>query len=295
MDAADVVAEFDAAGWNGPFRREDCDGALSALESGHVVFLPRLLFALLAPEQAFLSDRALDDSRKNVSLDPKTGRCHGSGYEGEKLAALTAMLDRFGRGAEMLVRGLLPRYAASLDRARTSFRPAEIAGRTTTPRHDDKRLHVDAFPTRPMRGRRILRLFANIAPEGVMREWRVGEPFPDFAAQFLPKLRPMPPGQAWLMNLFGLTKGQRSPYDHLMLGLHDAGKLDAGYQANARRVALSFPPGSTWMCFTDSVLHAALAGRCALEQTFHIPVEAMAEPDRSPLRVLERLSGRALV
>lgn len=295
MHAADVVTEFDAARWNGPFSREDADRALAALEGGHVVFLPHLRFELLPAEQGFLTDRALDDSRKNISFDPATGRCHGSGYEGEKLAALTAMLDRFGRGAEALVRGLLPRYAASLERARTSFRPAEIAGRTTTPRHDDKRLHVDAFPTRPMRGRRILRLFSNVAPEGVMREWRVGEPFPDFAAQFLPKLKPMAPGQAWAMNLLGLTKGPRSPYDHLMLGLHDAGKLDGNYQAKAPRVVLSFPPGSTWMCFTDAVLHAALAGRCALEQTFHVPVEAMAEPDRSPLKVLERLSGRALV
>jgi hypothetical protein len=295
MQAADVVTEFDAARWNGPFGDDDTSRALAALEGGHVVFLPRLRFELLPVEQPFLIDRALDDSRKNISFDPATGRCHGSGYEGEKLAALTAMLGRFGRDAEALVRALLPRYAASVQRARTSFRPAEIAGRATTPRHDDKRLHVDAFPTRPMRGRRILRLFANIAPDGVMREWRVGEPFPDFAAQFLPKLRPMPPGQAWLMNLLGLTKGQRSPYDHLMLGLHDAGKLDGGYQANAPRVALSFPPGSTWMCFTDAVLHAALAGRCALEQTFHLPVEAMAEPARSPLKVLERLSGRALV
>jgi hypothetical protein len=295
MQPADVVTEFNAAGWTGPFGADDTDRALAALESGRVIFLPRLRFELLSAEQAFLTDRALDDTRKNISFDPATGRCHGSGYEGEKLAALTAMLDRFGRGAEALVRGLLPRYAPSLERARTSFRPAEIAGRSTTPRHDDKRLHVDAFPTRPMRGRRILRLFANIAPDGVVREWRVGEPFPDFAAQFLPQLRPMPPGQAWLMNLLGLTKGQRSAYDHLMLGLHDAGKLDGDYQANAPRAAVSFPPGSTWMCFTDSVLHAALAGRCALEQTFHIPVDAMAEPARSPLKVLERLSGRTLV
>ena len=36
-------------------------------------------------------------------------------------------------------------------------------------------------------------------------------------------------------------------------------------------------------------------GHCALEQTFHLPVAAMAHPERSPLRVLERLAGRALV
>jgi hypothetical protein len=295
MDTRDVVAELECDRWSGPFGADDCRRAVAALEAGRVVSLPRLPFELAPAETGFLTDRALDDTRKNISFDPATGRCQGSGYQGERLAALTAMLDRFARQAEALVRGLLPGYAPALERARTSFRPAEIAGRSTTPRHDDKRLHVDAFPTRPMRGRRILRLFNNIAPDGVSRQWRVGEPFADFAAQFLPRLGPMPPGQAWAMALLGLTRGRRSRYDHLMLGLHDAGKLDASYQENTPRVALSFPPGATWMCFTDVVLHAALAGRCALEQTFYLPVEAMAEPARSPLRVLERLAGRALV
>ena len=62
-----------------------------------------------------------------------------------------------------------------------------------------------------------------------------------------------------------------------------------------RRPRCSFPAGTTWLCFTDQVLHAALAGHCALEQTFHLPVAALAHPERAPLRVLERLAGRALV
>jgi hypothetical protein len=57
---------------------------------------------------------------------------------------------------------------------------------------------------------------------------------------------------------------------------------------------VSFAAGSTWLCFTDQVLHAALSGHCALEQTFHVPVAAMEHPERSPLRVLEGLAGRAL-
>ena len=62
------------------------------------------------------------------------------------------MLRRFGDAAETLLRDLLPAYAPALERARTSFRPAEIAGRDYSPRHDDRLLHVDAFPSRPMRG-----------------------------------------------------------------------------------------------------------------------------------------------
>jgi hypothetical protein len=194
-----------------------------------------------------------------------------------------------------LIRALYPHYAASLDQARTSFRPAEIKGREYTPRHDDRLLHVDAFPTRPMHGRRILRVFANVAEDGTRREWRVGENFPDFAQKFMPRLRGPLPGQGWAMQALGLTKSRRSAYDHFMLKLHDAGKLDSAYQATAPKADVAFPAQTVWMCFTDSVLHAALAGKCALEQTFHIPVEAMARPDLAPLRVLEGLAGRALI
>jgi hypothetical protein len=203
-------------------------------------------------------------------------------------------LRRFGDAAEQLVRGLLPGYAGSLERARTSFRPAEIAGREYSPRHDDRLLHVDAFPSRPMAGRRILRLFCNMAPDGAVRAWRVGEPFPDFARQFLPRAGTAVPGSAWLLRQLGVTKGHRTEYDRIMLRLHDTGKLDAAYQARAPRADVTFPAGATWLCFTDQVLHAALAGHCALEQTFHLPITAMAHPDRSPLRTLERLAGRAL-
>ena len=80
-----------------------------------------------------------------------------------------------------------------------------------------------------------------------------------------------------------------------MLGLHDRGKLDEEYQREAWRERFDFPAGSTWVCFTDQVLHAALGGQYMLEQTFMLPVSAMLHAERSPLRVLERLAGRSLV
>ena len=62
-------------------------------------------------------------------------------------------MQRFATGAVDLMNGLFPRYAAHLERARTSYRPVEIAGRKAAPIVDDTRLHVDAFPTRPMKKR----------------------------------------------------------------------------------------------------------------------------------------------
>jgi hypothetical protein len=79
-----------------------------------------------------------------------------------------------------------------------------------------------------------------------------------------------------------------------MLELHDRGKLDADYQKSAPQQRIEFPPQSTWMCFTDQVLHAALAGQFAFEQTFHLDVAHMVDAERAPIKVLERMTGRAL-
>ena len=79
-----------------------------------------------------------------------------------------------------------------------------------------------------------------------------------------------------------------------MLGLHDGAKLDADYQKTAPQIEFAFPAGSSWMCFTDQAMHAALKGQFALEQTFHLPVESLGHPERSPLKVLERMMGRSL-
>jgi hypothetical protein len=295
MDATEVLEELPISEWHGPFAPELCRRSMRALEEGRVLVLPALPFRTEPEEAPFLSGGIAGGERKNISLDPATGRIGNISLPPDAAARLARMIDRFGRSAEQLLHDLLPDYAPTLERARTSFRPVEIEGRATSPRHDDRLLHVDAFPTRPMLGRRILRVFSNIAPDGAGRAWRVGEPFPDYARRFLPRAgRPLP-GSAWLLEKLGITKGERrSAYDHIMLRLHDLGKLDAGYQASAPRTDVTFPPGTTWLCFTDQVLHAALSGHCALEQTFHLPVAAMADRAHAPLSVLERLSRRKL-
>ena len=79
-----------------------------------------------------------------------------------------------------------------------------------------------------------------------------------------------------------------------MLQLHDRMKEDEEFQHTVQ-TAVDFPAGSTWLAFTDQVSHAATAGQYQLEQTFRLPVASMMMPERSPLRVLERLKGRRRV
>ena len=278
--------------WTGPHDADLKARAVSALERGAVLFFPRLPFLLSEPEKQFLDARVSDGQAKNISLDHTSGKLQSTSLSGEKARDLAAMMERFGSQATRLVQELLP--YRNVERARTSFRPVQVKGRHYSKISDDRLLHIDAFPSRPMRGRRILRFFANVAPNSP-RRWHVGQPFEDFARAFLPRVGPHLPGKSWLYEKLGVTRGRRSLYDELMLSLHDTGKLDENFQKNSPHQGIEFPPGSCWLVFTDQVLHAALGGEFALEQTFHLDIAEMAEPERAPVKVLERLSGRTLI
>ncbi len=264
------------------------------LEAGKVLYWPRLDFHLSAEESRFLDPRWSDGEAKNISYDPAGTTLNGARGEPADLDALRALLARFHAQALGLIYALFPAYREHLRTAPASFRPMPVAGRVSSWRKDDSRLHVDAFPSRPNRGERILRVFSNVNPHGEPRVWRVGEPFTDLAARFVKELPTPLPGAAALLHAIGITKSRRSLYDHIMLQLHDRMKADAGYQQTAPQETVPFAPGSTWICFSDQTSHAAMSGQYLLEQTLHLPVAALYDPATAPLRVLERLAGRAL-
>lgn len=291
---SDVLHIVEIENWSGPFASDVRTRAGDALENGKVLFLPRLAFGLEEHERSLLTPAVSNGKSKNVSLKP-SGELGGATCTGNEADRLKGMMERFAGTATRFVESLVPAYTNNLSRASTSYRPVEIAGRAASALQDDTRLHVDAFPSRPMRGRRILRLFSNIHPEGVARVWNVGEPFEQMARRFLPKAREGSPLYASVLWRLGVTKEPRSAYDSLMLALHDGAKRDVQYQSTSPQTEVSFPAGSTWICYTDQVMHAARSGQYVLEQTFHLDVPAMVAPQHSPLRVLERLRDRALV
>ena len=290
------VARFqDVTRWDHAFDQQQRAELLDQLESGQVLWFEGLSFALTEAERALLAPTVSDGRSKNVAVDPASGRVSGSALEGADLELLRQMVLRFSASSRVFLERMLPRYATALETRLASYRPVAVVGRESSPRKDDARLHVDAFASRPNQGRRILRVFSNINPDGQPRTWLVGEAFEGYARRFAPRVRRQLPLEGTALRALRITKSQRTAYDHLMLGLHDRGKLDDDYQREAWRERFDFPAGSTWVCFTDQVLHAALGGQYMLEQTFMLPVSAMLHVERSPLRVLERLAGRALV
>ena len=288
------IHEIDARSWDLTLSQEQQLAAARHLEAGDVIYLPHLAFALEGDESGLLSPTLLG-KRKNISYDPTLGRVKGTELPEETEQQLNQMMGRFAANARDLLVQLFPNYAQSLVLGRTSYRPAEIQGRESSWRKDDTRLHVDSFPSSPVQGRRILRLFANINPEGKSRSWRIGGRFEPIASQYLPKIAPPRWGSRKLMKVLHITKSERSAYDHFMLKLHDSMKADPEFQSGTEQIRQEFPPGSVWMVYTDQVPHAAMAGQYALEQTFYLPVSAMHDENTTPLRVLEKLMGKALV
>ncbi|HEY3461749.1 MAG TPA: Kdo hydroxylase family protein [Casimicrobiaceae bacterium] len=286
------IATLDIATWRPAVATGDTDRYARDLESGAVLVLPRLAFALNDEERRFLDVRWSDGKAKNISLDGDAVK--GAQGDAADRDAIGAMVRRFAAQADALIASLFPRYAPYLKRARTSYRPHPASGRNVSWRKDDARLHVDAFPSRPSHGERILRVFTNANPSAP-RVWRVGEGFEAMATRLLPRVRRMLPGERAVLQALHVTKSPRSEYDHLILGLHDAAKADLDYQARSPQQEVRFAPGTTWICYSDQVMHAASSGQYMFEQTIHLPIEALYMPERSPLAVLERMTGRRLV
>jgi hypothetical protein len=279
-----------------------------ALERGDILFFP--CTPILAEEdRKFLLGIELTDAgyHKNIAYRPNTGKVTGfAESQALNVARLRSVLHAYSERALKFMRELLPRYAAGWRVDFASFRPQEEEGRQLPVKKRNDLLHTDAFPTRPTRGDLILRLFTNIHPEK-SRVWLTGDPFALLAPQYaedagLRRLAAqaespwtsLQRGLVGMLRAAGLPVVDRTPYDRFMLRFHDYLKYNQEYQEKSVKYRFEFPPGSTWMVFTDIVPHAVLSGRYALEQTVIVARQSLASPESAPVAILEKLSQSRL-
>lgn len=275
------------------------------LEAGKVLFLDRIPYFFPQVDREFLLSQRQSGSRlhKNVSYRPQQDVLRGAAGDGAEQVRLHDIMRRYSAEVTRFLGQLLQPYAAHWTLDYASFRPEEEQGRDLPVHKRNDLLHVDSFPTRPMHGRRILRCFSNINP-AALRVWNTTDEFSVLAQQHAADagLAGFAAGGSARGNalvcgvkkMFGLKGADPSAYDRFMLRFHDYLKENTGFQQNCRKVRIEFPPGSTWICFTDSVPHAVLSGQYALEQTFIIGLSGLVAPDKAPIRVLEKMAGRPL-
>jgi 3-deoxy-D-manno-oct-2-ulosonic acid (Kdo) hydroxylase len=281
------------------------------LEAGDGLYFPQTPIQFAEGDLDFLLSQKQVGAgyRKNIAYKPATDQVTGfvtqSPETGERLRSI--MRKYSSEVVEFLGKFLSP-YESRWQLDYASFRPQEEEGRDLSTRKRNDLLHTDAFPTRPTHGDRIMRFFNNINPVKP-REWITTETFDALAKQFagnrelasknkisLPESverRGFAKAVASTARSVGLSHFApalvRPPYDDFMLRFHHFLKENTAFQRDCPKRRWSFPPGSSWMVYTDMVSHAVLSGQYALEQTFLVSKEAMVTPERAPINVLREL------
>jgi len=288
---SDFIKRIDIGQWKQSSPRLDW---ADDLEAGRILHFEKLPFSVANSEQLLFNPAIQKKGVRNISLS-NNGTLKGADLGVQDQITLTQFILRYRVLAQNLIETAFPKYTEHLRIAPTSFRPNQVETRTQSIRADDKRLHIDAFPTRPNNGERILRVFMNVNLAGKPRVWRIGEPFADIANYFVPKIKQYSKFQASILNALRITKSLRSEYDHLMLGIHDGMKMDDKYQENCNQLTYGFAPGSVWVCYSDQTAHAVMSGQYMMEQTYHLPIHALYSPEKSPLAVLQKLTKKSLI
>jgi len=301
------VSDYTIHGWAAP-GEERSRWYCSRLEEGHILFFPETPFDLPDEARAFLigSRQTSATYHKNISFRPREGRVRGLERGTADERRLGGILAAYSQRVTRFSRAFLAPYTRGLQLDFASFRSVEERGRDLPLKQRNDLLHTDAFPTRPTNGNRILRIFTNLNPSEP-RVWLTGEPFHVLAPRLAgdagldecaeaarSRWRPLRRALPRLASALRLPWLDRSPYDRFMLGFHDYLKANKVFQDSTMKSRWEFPPNSTWIVFTDSVPHAVLSGRFALEHTYIVSEDDLVLPDRSPREVLEKLCGAPL-
>lgn len=271
------------------------------LERGEILAFTPCPFALpTGDDLQFLLQQQLSGAiHKNISYNPAnhavSGFAHQSAEQAERLQHL---LQSFSQHACDYLTTLLPRYATRWQPDRASLRPEEEAIRKLRLTARNDLLHFDAFPSRPTRGQRILRLYVNINPSDD-RVWMTSDTFARVLEKYGQKVGlPHAEANTWvrrlghgLLGIFQPTVLERTEYDEFMLRLHHFLKTNDDFQEHAPRKLWYFKPGTAWLLFSDTISHAELRGQYALEHSFFVAPETLVLPAESPPMLLERACG----
>lgn len=271
------------------------------LERGEVLYYPVCPFPL--PEGAdrdfLLEQRLAGGPHKNVSYDPSQDKAKGFRVVNRTQAGrFHNLLADFSRVATAWLSSILPRYAHSWHLDRVSYRPEEEATRRLRLTARNDLLHVDAFPSRPTNGARILRLFVNVNPNEP-RVWVTSDSFAQLLSRYGDQVKlPRTDSLGWkqwfnrkVLGFFQPQRRQVSVYDEFMFRFHNFLKSNDEFQEQCFKRYWSFPPNSVWIMMGDATSHAVLRGRYALEHSYFVPAECLALPMESPAALLARGCG----
>lgn len=273
------------------------------LERGEIVYFSSCPVAL--PENAqrqFLLEQRVSGSARHILYDPQSTEVHH--LAGNEPAQQTKLADFFGayqRQATDWLGGILPRYARAWEASSLTLRPEEEATRRLRFSQREDLLHIDPFPDGASRGRRLLRLFVNLNPTE-SRVWATSDGLARLLERFGAEVgTPVQehPSWAWqvrqgVLGLLDARQRGRSIADEFVARLDAYLKANDHFQERGPKRFWHFAPGSAWLVMTDSLSHAVLRGRHALEMSLFIDPATLALPELAPSRIVEKYASQAV-
>ncbi len=131
------------------------------------------------------------------------------------------------------------------------------------------------------------------------RVWVTSDTFDQLLAQYGPAIG-LPnmfyEGWAWrfgqgLLNVFQPGSGAAPSTTVSCCVFIISSRANEQFQERSSKRFWHFAPNTAWLAFTDSVSHADLRGRFALEHSFFIAPQSLVLPNLAPAALLERACG----
>ena len=266
----------------------------AALERGNVLFLPDLPFdrRRREPRYLFAGDPVVEQEHQLRSGVGPRGRHHARRRTARAPGPADVPVQRPARTPG--------RQPVSRISARDLSGRARASGRRKSP--DGRRRGArttpgstwTAFPASPVQGRRILRVFSNVNPTARPVAGASAAISTRVAARFARRCPCRCPGSGALLQLLRVTKTRRTAVRRADAA---AARSDEGGRGVPERIAAE--PGRFAGRINVDGVHRSGEPRGderAVSARADVPAAGRrdGEPERSPLRILERLKGRAL-
>jgi hypothetical protein len=267
------------------------------LEQGEIVYFPSCPFALPNPSelQFLLEQRVAGSTGKHIVYNPLTVQAfHASCTDEVAAERLACILAAHSRQATTWLSGLLKDYSKAWQIGSTTLRPEEEATRRLRFSQREDLLHIDPFPDGASHGRRFLRLFVNLNP-AEPRVWATSDGLARLLERFGDAVGlPTPEHSSWawqvrqgMLRLLDARQRGLSATDEFLLRFQASLKANDHFQERGPKRFWHFAPGSAWLVMTDSLSHAVLRGRHALEMSFFVDPATLVCPELAPGRVIE--------
>ncbi len=212
-------------------------------------------------------------------------------------------LKKYSKNVLSFLSNLLHCYVNNISLSYTRFLPAQA-----TKNHKmDNLLNIDLFNKRELLGNRVLCFCTNIDPENTIN-YITSENFETIVKKYtqskdliIPSIRTtslykkIENKMKKAIKSIGISVNINSPYDNFMMKLHHFLKNNEQFQKEAKKNKCEFLPNTSWVFFSDAIAHSTIEGQNLLQQSLVVSKDALVNPEKSPLSVLERHTKEALV